>query len=85
MSVSSGDYPGGYTVSGGDADTSAPGIISYDQLQEMIEVNPTDMTQTENLLAGMNDKLTVIVLFCVVFFVYAICRAVYRFFNGLFG
>lgn len=84
MSVSSGDYPGVITVSGNDADTSAPGI-SYEQLQELVEVNPIDMTQTENLLAGMNDKLTVIVLFCVAFFVYAICRAVYKFFNGLFG
>jgi len=85
LSVSSGDFPGGYTVSGNDAGTQAPGITNYDQLQEMIEVNPVDMTQTEDLLAGINDRLTVVVLFCVALFVYAICRAVYRFLNGLFG
>ena len=79
MSVSSGDF-GGYSVSGSDADTLAPDY-SYIQLQEI----SVDTDNMEYQLTGINDKLTVIVLFCVVALVYAICRVLYRFFNGLFS
>ncbi len=85
MSVSSGDNPGVISVSGNGSDTSAPGI-TYEQLQEAIQEIPVmDSAQSEYLLAGINDRLTVVVLFGVVCFVYAISKAVYRFFNGLFG
>lgn len=83
MSVSSGDF-GGYSVSGSDADTLAPDY-SYELLQEIMEIESVDTTYMENLLTGVNDKLTVIVLFCVVALIYTICRVSYKFLNGLFG
>lgn len=84
MSVSSGDYPGVIAVSGNDSDLSAPGI-TYEQLQQVVQENSVDLTQTEYLLAGIDSKLSFVILFCTVFLVCAACRMVYKFFNGLFG
>lgn len=80
MSVSSGDYPGGYTISGGDADTFVPGI---EPLQET--TISVDITSVENLLTGIDSKLSWVILFCTLFVLYIAGRMVYRFFNGLFG
>lgn len=82
MLVSSGDYLGGYTVSGGDADISAPGTEPELLTQETISV---DTTSVENLLTGIDNKLSWVILFCTLFVLYIAGRMVYRFFNGLFG
>lgn len=43
-----------------------------------------DMEPLKTELVGVNEKLTVLIVFVAAFFVWLICKAVYKFFDGLF-